>query len=62
MKMRIATITIASVFAATSLFAATSTYLDSQELGIGEFSDQSSYNACALDNSELGIGENYGRQ
>jgi len=61
MKMRIATLTIASVFAATSLFAATATYLDSQELGIGEFSELEYSNNPALDNRELGIGENYGR-
>ncbi|HEY5674368.1 MAG TPA: hypothetical protein VIR78_11725 [Malonomonas sp.] len=49
-------IAIASIFAATALFAAGSTHLNDKELGIGEYNDHA-FNSPRLDDRELGIGE-----
>ncbi len=57
MKKQTTAIAIASVFAVTSIFAAASTHLNDQELGIGEYNEQAHFNAPRLDERELGIGE-----
>ncbi len=57
MKKQTTSIAIASIFAITSIFAAASTGLNDQELGIGEYGDNASYNSPGLSDEELGIGK-----
>ena len=56
MKKQTTSIAIASIFAITSIFAAAAVGLNDQELGIGEYGDNASYNSQGLSNQELGIG------
>jgi hypothetical protein len=61
MKKQITSLTIASIFAVTSLFVLTAMQISDQELGIGEYGEQAHFTAPKLDDRELGIGE-YGEQ
>ena len=57
MKKQTTSIAIASIFAMTSIFAAAAVGLNDQELGIGEYGDNASYNSPGLSDQELGIGK-----
>ncbi len=60
MKKQTTYIAIASIFAITSIFAAASGGLSDEELGIGAYGDNASYNS-PLSDQELGIGK-YGER